>query len=146
MGYKEDNARKIASAFSRSKEQIQVSLQAGMIELLEMGVDYCLEHHDNVHQRHAESGDGYGWMLLYNGEVRASRLFGNDSQLRENANDAMVYVKSKYSGVNGWVGIVLATLKPAHYFQVLYEFIPMREAIRDIKHLDFNSIFTPVTI
>lgn len=146
MGLMEDNARKIASAFARSRTQIDLSLQAGMIELLERGVEYSLEHHDTIHWRHSESGDGYGWMLLYNGEERASRIFGNDSQLRENAREALTNVRGKYSGTQGWVGVVLAALKPAHYFQVLYEFIPMREAIRDIKSLDFNSIFKPVTI
>lgn len=140
MGYKEDNANKIASAFERFRSAAELSMLTGLKAVLDAGVEYCLQEHDDLHQRHAEEGDGYGWILLHNGSEVERKLYGTDSELMGNANDALNYVRGK-SPSTGWVGIILATVKPITYFNAMYEFIPMRAGIRDLKSDDFNKYF-----
>lgn len=140
MGYLEDNANKIASAFERFRSTSELTMLTGMKAVLDAGVEYCLQEHDNIHRRHADEGDGYGWILLHNGNELDRKLWGTDSDLRSNASDALTYAKSKASS-EGYVGIVLATVKPVTYFNALYEFIPMRAGIRDLKSDDFSKYF-----
>lgn len=140
MGYLEDNANKIASAFERFRSASELTMLTGMKAVLDAGVEYCLQEHDNIHHRHADEGDGYGWILLHNGNELERKLWGTDSDLRNNASEALTYVKSKTSS-EGYVGIVLATVKPVTYFNALYEFIPMRAGIRDLKSDDFTRYF-----
>ena len=140
MGYLEDNANKIASAFERFRSASELTMLTGMKAVLDAGGEYCLQEHDNIHRRHADEGDGYGWILLHNGNELERKLWGTDSDLRSNASDALTYVKSKASS-EGYVGIVLATVKPVTYFNALYEFIPMRAGIRYLKSDDFSKYF-----
>lgn len=140
MGYLEDNANKIASAFERFRSASELTMLTGMKAVLDAGVEYCLQEHDNRHRHHADEGDGYGWILLHNGNELERKLWGTDSDLRNNASEALTYVKSKASS-EGYVGIVLATVKPVTYFNALYEFIPMRAGIRDLKSDDFTRYF-----
>lgn len=140
MGYLEDNANKIASAFERFRSASELTMLTGMKAVLDAGVEYCLQEHDNIHRRHADEGDGYGWILLHNGNELERKLWGTDSDLRNNASDALTYVKSRASS-EGYVGIILATVKPVTYFNALYEFIPMRAGIRDLKSDDFSKYF-----
>ena len=136
----EENANKIASAFERFRSASELTMLTGMKAVLDAGVEYCLQEHDNIHRRHADEGDGYGWILLHNGNELERKLWGTDSDLRSNASDALTYAKSKASS-EGYVGIVLATVKPVTYFNALYEFIPMRAGIRDLKSDDFRKYF-----
>lgn len=140
MGYLEDNANKIASAFERFRSASELTMLTGMKAVLDAGVEYCLQEHDNRHRHHADEGDGYGWILLHNGNELERKLWGTNSDLRNNASEALTYVKSKASS-EGYVGIVLATVKPVTYFNALYEFIPMRAGIRDLKSDDFTRYF-----
>jgi len=140
MGYLEENANKITSAFERFRSSAELTMLTGMKAVLDAGVEYCLQEHDSVHRRHADHGDGYGWVLLHNGTEIERKLWGSDSLLRGNADDALNYVKSRASS-DGYVGIILATVKPVTYFNALYEFIPMRAAIRDLKSDDFSRYF-----
>jgi len=140
MGYKEDNARIIDEAFAKFQANAEASFRSGLEAVLDAGVEYCLQEHDNIHRRHADQGDGYGWILLHNGNELERKLWGTDNDLRGNADDALTYVKSKVSPT-GYVGVVLATVKPVTYFNALYEFIPMRAGIRDLKSDDFSRYF-----
>lgn len=135
----EDNARKIASAFERFRSASELTMLTGMKAVLDAGVDYCLLEHDDSHPRHKE-GDGYGWILLHNGVEVERKLYGTDAELRGNANDSLNYVLSKSPG-QGWVGIVLASVKPATYFRIVDEFAMMRGAIRTLKSDDFSKYF-----
>ena len=132
MGYYEQNKKTIDDAFAQALLGMDARIKSGMEELLTMGVTFCLANHDTLHTRHKSTKEGYGWILLHDGMGVTS-----------NANAALSRVASK--ATSGWVGYVLAGLEPANYFNVMYEFIPMREAIRDMKHLDFENIFKPVS-
>lgn len=145
MGYVEDNANKINAAFERLRSAAELSFLTGMKAVLDAGVEYCLQEHDDLHQRHAEEGDGYGWILLHNGHEIERKLYGTDSELMSNANNALSYVIGRASN-SGWVGIVLATVKPVTYFNALYEFIPMRAGIRDLKSDDFSRYFKAFSV
>lgn len=145
MGYKEDNAKKIADAFARATVNIDATIKNAMIGLLDWGVTLCLQEHDTVHQKHLEVGDSYGWLLLHNGVEIQRELYYEDPSAEGNANEALDRAKGR-SSTSGWVGIVLAGLKPETYFNVLYEFIPMRAAIRDLKHEDFSKYFKPMKV
>lgn len=143
MGYLEQNKKVIEEAFAKALFGMDERIKSGMEELLAMGVTFCLRNHDTVHSRHKFQKEGYGWILLHNGQ-EVSRWVANGMGESGNANEALDRVKSRAS--SGWTGYVLAGLEPATYFNVMYEFIPMREAIRDIAHYgDFENIFRPVS-
>ena len=143
MGYVEQNKRAIDDAFAQALLGMNERIRLGMEELLQMGVTFCLANHDTRHSHHKGQNEGYGWILLHNG-VEVSRWVKKGSGEPGNADDALSRVASRAGA--GWVGYVLAGLEPATYYNVMYEFIPMREAIRDMKHLDFENVFTPVSI
>ena len=142
MGYYEQNKKTIDDAFAKALLGMDARIKSGMEELLTMGVTFCLANHDTLHTRHKSTKEGYGWILLHDG-MEVSRWVADGMGVTSNANAALSRVASK--ATSGWVGFVLAGLEPANYFNVMYEFIPMREAIRDMKHLDFENIFKPVS-
>ena len=157
MGYKEDNARKINEAFAKFQANSQIIFQSGLEAVLDAGVDFCLDEHrknpihpkgvertTEWHSVHVERG-GYGWILGHNGMEVKRKVYGDDSELTAKVNEELSYVFSK-SAKDGWVGIILASLEPATYYNVLYEFIPMRAAIRDLKSADFNKYFKPLAV
>lgn len=143
MGQVEQNSKIIEEAFAKALAQTDARIRAGMEELLALGVTYCLNNHDTLHSHHKFQKEGYGWILLHDG-VEVSRWVSQGMGKPGNANEALSRVASH--ATQGWVGYVLAGLEPATYFNVMYEFIPMREAIRDIAHYgDFENIFKPVS-
>lgn len=157
MGYKEDNARKISEAFAKFQADAESSFRNGLEAVLDKGVELCLEEHKKNpihpkdierttewHSVHVERG-GYGWILGHNGMEVKRKVYGDDSELTAKANEQLSYVLGK-SAKEGWVGIILASLEPETYYNVLYEFIPMRAAIRDLKSEDFNKYFKPMNV
>lgn len=142
MGYLEQNKRVIEEAFAKALLNMDERIKSAMEEMLTMGVTYCLANHDAFHARHKSTKEGYGWILLHNG-MEVSRWTKDGMGVTSNANEALSRIASRASV--GWTGYVLAGLEPATYYNVMYEFIPMREAIRDMKHLDFENIFRPVS-
>lgn len=145
MGYRQDNSRKILAAFTESRRRMDESVALGFKELLEAGVRYCLEEHNATHQRHLETGDSYGWMLLYNGSEIDRQIYAKGAKAEGNASRCLDNVKSACPST-GWCGVVLAGVEPANYFNVRYEFIPMRNGIRDLKAEDFDRYFTPLDV
>lgn len=145
MGYKEQNSKVIAQAFATATRRMNESILVGFKELLDAGVHYCLANHDPAHSHHAETEDSYGWVLLYNGTEVSRQIYGQSSSKKGNASKALDKVKGSCP-TEGWCGVVLAGVMPATYFNVRYEFIPMRDAIRDIKAENFDEYFKPMTI
>lgn len=145
MGYRESNRKAIENAFTVSRTRMNENITAGFVELLNAGVAYCLSEHDVQHQRHLETGDSYGWVLLYNGSEVGRRIYAEGRTAEGNAGRALDKVKSSCPAT-GWVGVVLAGVEPATYFNVKYEFIPMRAGISDLKAEDFDAIFTKMSV
>lgn len=150
MGYREDNAKKIADAFARMTANADRAFQNGLERLLDFGVEMCLEEHDDKHQRHLETGDTYSWVLFHNGVEVKRKTFIQGKEVIGFADEAISKVSSSHAKGIGWEGFVIAGLKTskdkgeATYFQVRYEFIPMRAAIKDIKREDFSKYFKAV--
>ena len=143
MSYESTNSRKIIEGFATAQRLMNEAIVVGFTELLEAGVRYCLEEHDAMHQRHLETGDSYGWVLLYNGSEISRSIYAKGMKAEGNASRALDTVKSKCPS-EGWAGVVLAGVEPATYFNVRYEFIPMRAGIKDLKAEDFDRIFKPM--
>lgn len=150
MGYKEDNARKIEDAFARFRANAEAEFRNGLEAVLDAGVKLCLDHHHDIdaehpkpHLRHVEQG-GYGWILIHDGVEVNRKVYGENAKLVSKANAHLSNVVERAK--TGWVGVVLASLEPVKYFNVLYEFIPMRAAIRDLKTEDFNRYFKPMAV
>lgn len=155
MGYLEQNKKTIDDAFAKALAGMNMTIQIGMESLLDKGMAFCIqEHYENPPYEelrapwqpvHDEEG-GYGWILLHNGMEVKRKLNGDNPVFMNEANEQLNQVKSKAAPL-GWVGIILASLREEKYFSVMYEFIPMREAIRDIKtQVDFNEIFKPMSV
>ena len=154
MGYKEDNARKIEDAFARFRANAEAEFRNGLEAVLDAGVELCLKHHldvdpqhPNPHLHHIEEG-GYGWILLHDGVEVNRKLWGDNAVFVNEANDQLNTVKGKASPT-GWVGIVLASLREERYFDVMYEFIPMRAAVRDLKSgkgINYDDVFKPMNV
>lgn len=138
--YKASNKAKIISAFAKSYVNAHMAMQQGLERLLNLGVEYCLKNHDARHQRHLQVGDSYGWLLMHNGEEIKRRIYAEGAEAEGNASSSLDWVKG-IMPQDGYVGIILAGVDPPEYFQVLYEFVPMRQAIKDIKAEDFNRYF-----
>ena len=145
MGYKEQNSKVIAQAFATATKRMNESIQIGFEELLEAGMEYCLNYHGNRHQHHLEMDDAYGWMLLYNGAEVRKRIYGHPGGEKSNASEALDKVKGSCPST-GWCGVVLAGMEPINYFMVSKEFGIMRNSIRDIKAENFDEYFKPMTI
>lgn len=151
MGYESTNSRKIAQAFTKSRTGIDLSLQTGLEMLLDKGVELCLAEHDAKHQRHLESGDTYAWVLFHNGVEVKRKTFMPGKEVIGYADRTISLVKSKTTGI-GWEGFVVAGVKSTKdngqvtYFDWLYELYPMRDAIRDIKDINFSDYFKQVKI
>lgn len=137
------NEQAIRRAFKKALGNCNKVIDKGLIDLLEFGVQQCLKNHDIRHQMHLKTGDSYGWMLLHNGAEVRRKLFAEGAEAEGNANSSLDSVKARLPQV-GWAGVVLAGVNPPKYFNVLYEFLPMRQAVKDLKAEDFNKYFKPV--
>lgn len=102
--------------FTRNKDEI---IRAGMYGLLEDAVQIALEAHDEAHQAHIELGDTYGWMLVHNHKIEEVAVVAT----AENKGKASRQLRAQLKNLpkEGWVGVVMAGLKPAKYFSVHYE-------------------------
>ena len=89
MDDRTQNSQVIKSAFSRLHTNAQNELYIGLQRLLDYGVKACLMAHDAKHQRHLESGDSYGWVILYNGVELKRELFVKGQPAIGNANAAI---------------------------------------------------------
>lgn len=139
------NDNKIIKAFAKAKAAVKASIKDTMIELLDLGVEYCLNAHDATHQMHLEIGDSYAWMLLYNGKKVDSKIYAQGAEPQGNATKALATVKRNVPQA-GWVGIILAGLEPVTYFNLRYEFIPMRAGMQTLSAQDFDKYFNKVVI
>lgn len=137
------NNNKIDNVFARAIAKVQENLRIGMEMLLEDGVKYCLEAHDEKHQRHIEMGDSYGWALLYNGNEVSRKIYSGSGSVRAEASHALDIVLPTLPN-QGWCGIILASMKPATYFAVTKEFRYMREGRGRLTSENFDKYFNAI--
>lgn len=116
---KKANEQIIRNAFARLKAQKEETIRSGMYGLLEDAVKFALDIHDERHQSHIEIGDTYGWMLVHNHRIEEISVVAT----ADNRGKATKMLRSKLAKLpaKGWIGVVMAGLKPANYFLVSYE-------------------------
>lgn len=154
MSYRE-NQKKIEGAFAAALSRMDSVIIAGMSSMLDAGMDYCMQHHDDVVEggrryhleHHEQMKDSYGWALFHNGfEVMrkihpAPGLSSKDGrEVKGRASDALTAIRTEIP-MTGWVGVVLASVVPVSYFKLKAEFKVMRLATKDLKNDDFANYF-----
>ena len=101
-----------------------------MEKSLDSAVKYALAIHKQrgLHS-HLELGDSYGWMLLHDGVIKSTRVWeGKKDVARGNVTLSFNSLADK-APKKGWIGVVVAGMKPAHYFIVDYEIDILNETI-----------------
>lgn len=155
MGNQAQNAQNIKTKFEAFRQRTFAEILTGLERLLTAGVEFCLDEHDENHQRHLETGDSYGWVSFYNGKEMNRQIWAKGRAAEGNASLCLDKMASLARPV-GFDGFVVAGMalsgesqqtpknSSTRYFRWTYEFIPMREAIADIKGLDFSQYFSRI--
>ena len=135
------NDAAIQNAFVRLVTNKDLIVREGMCRVLEGAVHVALAAHDERHQKHLEIGDTYGWMLVHNGQVVDIEVMTNG----DDQGDAKDQLLRKASSVpkRGWVGVVMAGMRPASYFAITYE-LGVLEHARNVTIFDFANYFRPI--
>lgn len=139
---KKANEATIKSALARLKGNKDEIIRRGMCALLEDAVKIALATHDRRHNAHIKLGDTYGWMLLHDGNIEVMKVIST----ADNRGRATSQLKKKAlfgTFRKGWVGVVMAGLEPAIYFEVLYEMGILDHTV-EITRQNFNKYFKPL--
>lgn len=138
---KKRNEQTIRNAFARLKADKDEIIRAGMYGLLENAVQSALAAHDISHQSHITLGDTYGWMLVHNHRIEEISVVST----ADNRGNATKMLRSKLKDLpaKGWVGVVMAGLKPANYFLVEYEENMLNYA-KNVTWTNFSQYFKPL--
>lgn len=135
------NEKVIANAFLRFRATREFVMSNGMRSLLREAVRYAIEVHDEEHQRHPSSGDDYGWVLFYKGKYVDSEIYtpqgGGAEMLGIHKVIRKVDVPTK-----GWVGVVMAHMKPMGYFSIDYELEVLARTADEVR-ANFDRHFKP---
>lgn len=142
---KTENNRRITKAFTLVKTDIKASIENAMRQMLNLGVDYCLNAHDASHQNHLQMGDSYAWMLIHNGRKVDSKIYAQGATPQGNATKALAKVRRSLPR-KGWVGIVLAGVEPITYFSLRYEYIAMNSGMFTLSSQNFDKFFNKVVV
>lgn len=119
MSLVSNNDKRIQAAFTRLQTRKDTVIPAGLESLLTGAVALALDTHDESHQRHIESGDNYGWLILHDGvEVKRYVKAGKDHTGEANLALDQVAAKVKKPG---WIGVVMAGMHPTDYYSISYE-------------------------
>lgn len=135
------NAQKIKNAFARLSFNKDEVIRVGMYNLLENAVQTALQAHDPFHQKHIEIGDTYGWMLVHNHRIQEISVVATEQN--EGRASQQLRAKLKELPQKGWVGVVMAGLKPAKYFLIEYE-EKMLNYAKNVTHTNFHQFFRPI--
>lgn len=131
----QQNAKTISSAFARFRQSTEDRFRMGMELLMDYAVQAALANHDSRHQSHLVMGDTYGWILFHDGVEVSRKVIGSGDG----------DVSSRLGSVNrpgvGWCGVLMSGFRPMGYFDVAYEFIPLRQTIADLKQNGLSSRF-----
>lgn len=133
-----DNNRVFDRAFSRLMHSEKEHVRHALENMLDEAVACALDFHDMKHQMHIQLGDNYGWMIVYNGKEvkrKVKAAAGNYGEADQMLDRILSRVKGK-----GWVGVVMAGLKPDNYYEIDYEIDIMEDVVSITPDL-FNQFF-----
>lgn len=127
---KAKNDKIIERAFARLVRNEETIIRNGMCALLADAVKYALDSHDDKHRIHVVKGDTYGWALVHDGNLERLEV----TSLPENEGNATEQLNKKAMSVenSGWIGIVMAGMKP-QYYVIKYEKEILGSTIRFTK-------------
>ena len=127
---KAKNDKVIERAFARLVRNEETVIRNGMCALLADAVKQALDLHDDKHRIHVVKGDTYGWALVHNGNLERLEV----TSLPENEGNATEQLNKKATSVEktGWIGIVMAGMKP-QYYVIKYEKEILGSTIRFTK-------------
>lgn len=129
---KEKNNRVIEKAFATLVSNKDTIIRNAMYGLLEDAVKIALELHedDGEHPMHLVVGDTYGWILIHDGAIEEAMV----ASTQDNEGDALdqLYEEAAFTNVKGWVGIVMAGMRP-DYFSLRFEEKILYETIQITK-------------
>ena len=124
---KSKNEQTIKKAFARFAEIKHYSMLGFLKNLMPEAVQFALDFHEmgpDPHVGHLESGDNYGWMIVYNGQVVDTEVYtteNNEGDVREQLTSILPRLSK-----TGYVGVVMAGMRFPTYFSVDFE-----EAVMD---------------
>lgn len=134
------NEQIIKATVSQFRAKSEMAFRNGMTNLLREATKYALEAHDLEHQRHPSSGDDYGWVLFHKGVYVDSEIYtpqGGVEMLGIHKVLRKVDIPTR-----GWVGVIMAHMKPMGYFSTDYE-IEILELTKDEIRANFSRYFKP---
>lgn len=142
------NNKTIEDAFKRLAATEHFGVLSGMKALLDAAVVFALKVHEERYlHNHLETGDTYGWALGYQGQCAAIKLTTWEDlpdpevmSIRETLTNMVIKLSSKKTK---YVGVVMAGMSPASYFNVDIE----DEVLETTKHMvesDFERYFTAI--
>jgi len=123
--YYEKNEKTIWDSFAKLQAREYNMIRPAMTRLLRACVEYALFSHDLLSgpghkMMHLVIGDSYGWILFHNGVAVESEVTGGHDRHEAEANITEL-LKRSGSGLHGWVGVVMAGMRPTKYFAMEYE-------------------------
>jgi hypothetical protein len=126
------NNKVIESAFERFVTNKDTIIRNAMYGLLEDAVQIALRLHeeDGEHPKHLEIGDTYGWILMHNGRIEEAVVKSIDPNIGDTLDQ--LYEEAAFTYEKGWVGIVMAGMKP-NYFSIRFETKILAETISITK-------------
>lgn len=141
------NDRTISKAFDGLKHNERQLLIAGMKGLLDAAVVYALQlHKEKYLHNHLETGDSYGWALGYQGQCVAIKVttWEDLPTTSVSITDTLTSLVCKLSSKkNKYVGVVMAGMEPAEYYNVLMEEFVLAETM-DLVAFDFDRYFQKI--
>ena len=141
---KAKNEKTIENAFRRFAESEYRALIGGMKALLDAAVVYALRRHEERYlHSHLVTGDSYGWAIGRQGQCVAIKVTAWDdlpttAEGIEKKLRAMV--ENQSSNKNRYIGVVMAGMKPAEYYNIEFEEEILDETIIMVSS-DFDRYF-----
>lgn len=120
------NDKTIECAFARLLSSERSSAERAMTDCLRAAVSHALEAHDSRHRAHVESGDTYGWVLVHDGVAVDIEVHAGGAAIGD-VTDRLLRMEGRVRRT-GWVGVVMAGMRPSSFFSVEYEMDVLHDA------------------
>lgn len=120
------NDKTIERAFARLLSGERLSAERAMTDCLRAAVGHALEAHDERHRAHVESGDTYGWVLFHDGVAVGIEVHAGGEAIGD-VTERLLRMEGRVRRT-GWVGVVMAGMRPSSFFSVDYEMDVMHDA------------------
>lgn len=141
------NNKTIENAFRRFAANEAFAITDGIKALMDAAVMHALRVHEERYlHNHLETGDSYGWAVGRQGQCIAMKVNQWDDLPNTNAkitNKLREMAERLSSSKNKYVGIVMAGMKPASYYNVEFE----EDVLDDTMHMiesDFDRYFQEI--